>query len=103
LPTRNCGWRKYELCHGLIKAAEARGEKMTKDEAAYIVDKGLATGLLASAGGLNFTAKGYPAEEIAAQIIERWTAWGQPVDRADALRLAARKASERFARGGSGD
>jgi hypothetical protein len=28
------GWRKYELCHGLIKAAEARGEKMSKDEAA---------------------------------------------------------------------
>jgi hypothetical protein len=52
------GWRRYELCHGLIKAAEARGEKMTKDEAAYIVDKALASGLLSSSGDLNFHMRG---------------------------------------------
>jgi hypothetical protein len=47
-------WRKFELCHGLIKAAEARGEKMSKDEANYIVEKALATGAIDANGDLNF-------------------------------------------------
>ena len=37
-------WRKWELYHGLIKAAKARGEKMTKDEATYCVDKAVDIG-----------------------------------------------------------
>jgi hypothetical protein len=37
-------WRKWELCQGLIKAAKARGDKMTKDEAAYCVDKAVDVG-----------------------------------------------------------
>jgi hypothetical protein len=42
---------------------------MTKDEADYCIDKGLATGLLDDAGNLNFVAKGFNAEEIAAEAI----------------------------------
>jgi|HubBroStandDraft_6_1064221.scaffolds.fasta_scaffold2005217_2 hypothetical protein len=34
-------WRKFELCQALIKEAEARGEKMSKEEAAYCVEKAL--------------------------------------------------------------
>jgi hypothetical protein len=37
-------WRKWELVRGLIKAAKARGEKMTKDEAAYCVEKAIDVG-----------------------------------------------------------
>jgi hypothetical protein len=44
LRPRMPAWRKWELCHGLIKAAKARGEKMTKDEAAYCVDKAIGIG-----------------------------------------------------------
>jgi hypothetical protein len=44
LRPRMPAWRKWELCHGLIKAAKARGEKMTKDEAAYCVDKAIDIG-----------------------------------------------------------
>jgi hypothetical protein len=32
-------WRKWELVRGLIKAAKAHGEKMTKDEAEYLTNK----------------------------------------------------------------
>lgn len=76
-------WRKWELCHGLIKAAEGRGEKMTKDEAAYIVDKALATGGLDSAGNIIFPVKG-TREEIVGQIMETAAAWGQPMTRQQA-------------------
>jgi hypothetical protein len=37
-------WRKYELIHGLMRSAAARGVKMTKDEAAYCVDKAVDIG-----------------------------------------------------------
>jgi hypothetical protein len=83
-------WRRYELRHGLQEAAKARGEPMTREDADYAIDKALATGLLDSSGGLNFIAKGFSREEAAAQIIERSTAWGQPVGREDAERMASR-------------
>lgn len=83
-------WRRHELRHGLQEAAKARGEPMTREDCDYAIDKALATGLLDSSGGLNFTAKGFTREEVAAQIVERSTAWGQPVSREDALRMASR-------------
>jgi hypothetical protein len=83
-------WRRYELRHGLQEAAKSRGEPMTREDADYAIDKSLASGLLDSSGGLNFTAKGFNREEVAAQIIERSTAWGQPVSREDAERMASR-------------
>ncbi len=48
---------------------------MTREDADYAIDKALATGLLDSSGGLNFTAKG-TRDEIVAQIVERAAAWG---------------------------
>jgi len=41
-------WRRYELRHGLQAAAKARGETLTREDADYIVDKALASGLLDS-------------------------------------------------------
>jgi hypothetical protein len=92
-PPRNR--RGYELRHGLQEAAKARGEPMTREDADYAIDKSLAPGLLDSSGGLNFTAKGFTREEVAGQIvagqiIERSTAWGQPVGREDAEHMASR-------------
>jgi hypothetical protein len=66
------------------------GEPMTREDADYAIDKSLASGLLDSSGGLNFTAKGFTREEVAGQIIERSTAWGQPVGREDAEHMASR-------------
>jgi hypothetical protein len=83
-------WRKYELCHGLIKAAEARGEKMTKDEAAYIIDKALAVGLIDSSGGLNFHGKG-TRDEIVGQIMATSKAWGAPLTREEAMHTVSRE------------
>lgn len=83
-------WRRYELRHGLQEAAKARGEPMTREDADYAIDKSLASGLLDSSGGLNFTAKGSTREVVAGQIIERSTAWGQPVGREDAEHMASR-------------
>jgi hypothetical protein len=83
-------WRRYELRHGLQEAAKARGEPLTREDADYAIDKALASGLLDYSGGLNFTAKGFTREEVAAQIIERSTAWGQPVSHDEALRMASR-------------
>ena len=88
-------WRRYELRHGLQEAAKARGEPMTREDADYAIDKSPASGLLDSSGGLNFTAKGFTREEVAGQIvagqiIERSTAWGQPVGREDAEHMASR-------------
>src|ERR1700719_4161980 len=54
------------------------GEPMTREDADYAIDKSLASGLLDSSGGLNFPAKGFTREEVAGQIIERSTPWGQP-------------------------
>jgi hypothetical protein len=82
-------WRRYELRHGLQEAAKARGEPMTREDADYAIDKSLASGLLDSSGGLNFTAKGSTREVVAGQIIERSTAWGQPVGREDAEHMAS--------------
>jgi hypothetical protein len=76
-------WRKYELCRGLIKAAEARGEKMSKDEAAYIVDKALAVGAIDGNGNLNFHMRG-TREEIIGAIMTVAKAWGFPLSQADA-------------------
>jgi hypothetical protein len=77
------GWRKFELCHGLIKAAAARGEKMSKDEAAYIVDKALAVGAIDGNGNLNFHMRG-TREEIIGAIMTVAKAWGFPLSQADA-------------------
>jgi hypothetical protein len=74
----------------IARDRKARGEPMTREDSDYAIDKALATGLLDSSDGLNFTAKGFTSEEVAAQIIERSTAWGQSVSRDDALRLAPR-------------
>jgi hypothetical protein len=48
----------YELRQGLLEAAKVRGEDMSKDEANYSIDKGLAAGVLDGAGNLNLVAKG---------------------------------------------
>jgi hypothetical protein len=62
---------------------------MAKDEADYLIDKALATGLLDSAGDLNFKATGFDAEEIAAEIVTVTAAWGHAVSHEDALRMAS--------------
>jgi hypothetical protein len=59
---------------------------MTKEDADYCIAKALATGLLDSAGGLNFHMHG-SREEIVDDIIERAEAWNQPITRAEAERL----------------
>jgi len=81
-------WRRFELRRGLQEAAKARGETMTKDEADYCIDKALATGLLDGNGYLNFVAKGFTADELAAQIVEMTTTWGHAVSHEDAMRIA---------------
>jgi hypothetical protein len=60
-------YRRYELRKGLQEAARARGEPMTKD---YCIDKALATGVLDSAGDLNFIARGN-REKIIAEILQK--------------------------------
>ncbi len=83
-------YRRYELRHGLQEAAKARGEPMSREDCDYAIDRARATGLLDSSGGLNFRATGYTPEEVAAQIIERSTAWGQPVSHDDAVAMGTR-------------
>jgi hypothetical protein len=61
-------WRKFELIHGLMRSAEARGVKMTKDEANYIVDKATDTGELDAEGNLNFHMRA-PREECVAGMV----------------------------------
>jgi hypothetical protein len=80
-------YRRYELRKGLQAAAEARGEPMTRDEADYFVDKALATGGLDSAGSLTFPVKG-TREEIVGQIMEIAAAWGRPMPREKAEKMA---------------
>ena len=87
-PPRLPSYRRFELRKGLRAAAKARGEVMTKEEADYCIDKALATGLLDSAGDLNFKATGFNAEEIAAEIVTVTAAWGHAVSHEDALRMA---------------
>jgi hypothetical protein len=67
---------------------------MKKDEAAYVVDKALATGLLDSSGDLNFVPNGFTAEEIAAEIVRVSTYWGQPVTPEAALKMARKRIAE---------
>ena len=86
-PFRLPSWRRYELRKGLQAAAEARGEPMTRDEADYIVDKALATGGIDSAGNLAFPVKG-TREEIVWQIMEIAAAWGRPMPREKAEKMA---------------
>jgi hypothetical protein len=85
LPT----WRRYELSHGLQKAATARGAKLTKEDANYAIDKALATGLLDSNGNLNFHMRG-TREEIIAGILTTAKAWGQLMTCDQAERIADR-------------
>ena len=85
LPT----WRRYELSHGLQKAATARGAKLTKEDANYAIDKALATGLLDSNGNLKFHLRG-TREEIITGILTTAKAWGQLMTCAEAERLTDR-------------
>jgi hypothetical protein len=62
--------------HGLLEAAKARGETMTKEDANYAIDKALATGLLDSNGNLNFHMHG-TREKIITGILTTAKAWGQ--------------------------
>jgi hypothetical protein len=71
-------YRRYELRKGLRAAAEARGEPMTRDEA---------TGGLDSAGNLAFPVNG-TREEIVGQIMEIAAAWGRPMPREKAEKMA---------------
>jgi hypothetical protein len=95
--TRLPSWRRYELQHGLQEAAKARGEKLTKEDANYLIDKALATGLLDRDGNLNFIAKG-TRDEMAEQILTAATTWGKPMTRAvaEATADAAIAAIERL-------
>jgi hypothetical protein len=76
-------WRKFELCHGLIKAAEARGETLTREDADYIVDKALATGAIDADGNLNFHMRG-TREEIIGAMMTIARAWGFPLSQDEA-------------------
>ena len=49
---------------------------MTKEDANYVIDKALATGLLDSNGNLNFLMHG-TREEIITGILTTAKAWGQ--------------------------
>jgi hypothetical protein len=81
-------YRRYELWKGLQAAAEARGEPMSRDAAGnYVIDKCLATGGLDSAGNLAFPVKG-TREEIVGQIMEIAAAWGRPMPREKAEKMA---------------
>ena len=79
-------YRRYELRKGLQEAAKARGEPMTKEDADYCIDKALATGVLDSAGDLNFIARGN-REEIIAEILQKGAIWNMPMPRDEAERL----------------
>ena len=79
-------YRRYELRKGLQEAAKARGEPMTKEDADYCIDKALATGVLDSAGDLNFIARGN-REKIIAEILQNGATWNMPIPRDEAERL----------------
>ena len=83
---RLSSYRRYELRKGLQEAAKARGEPMTKEDADYCIDKALATGVLDSAGDLNFIARGN-REEIIAEILQKGAIWNMPMPRDEAERL----------------
>jgi hypothetical protein len=68
-------------------AAKARGESMTKEDANYLIDKGLATGLLDRDGNLNFVARG-TRDEMAEQILAAAKTWGKPMTHAEAEQTA---------------
>ena len=59
---------------------------MTKENADYCIDKAVATGVLDSAGDLNFIARGN-REEIIAEILHKGATWNMPVSRDEAERL----------------
>jgi hypothetical protein len=82
-PARLPKWRRYELRHGLQEAAKARGEKLTKEDCDYAIDKGLATGLLDKNGNLNFVARG-SREEIVEEILSTAKVWGKDMTYAEA-------------------
>ena len=82
-------YRRYELRHGLQEGAKARGEPMTKEDANYVIDKALATGLLDSNGNLNFHISG-TREEIITGILTTAKAWGQLMTCDHAEQLADR-------------
>jgi hypothetical protein len=80
-------WRKVELRHGLQEAAKARGETLTREDADYLIDKALASGLLDSSGDLNFHMRG-TREEIIDGMMATEKAWGSPLSRAEAASIA---------------
>ena len=82
-------YRRYELRHGLQEAAKARGEPMTKEDADYVIDKALATGLLDSNGNPNFLMHG-TREEIITGLLTTAKAWGQLMTCDQAERIADR-------------
>jgi hypothetical protein len=88
-PPRLPSWRRHELRAAIQAAAKGRGEALTKTDCDYLIDKGLATGQIDSAGGVHFKAVGFTAEEVAAEIEQTAAIWGQPVAHTDALKMAA--------------
>jgi hypothetical protein len=69
-------WRWFRLGRQLQEKAEADGKQMTREEADYIIDKALTTGLLDSDGCLIFRVRG-TREEIVAAIMETTDLMGQ--------------------------
>jgi hypothetical protein len=82
-------WRKYELIHGLMRAAAARGEKMDRAEATYLVEKATDTGEIDAEGSLNFNMR-LPREECIAGMLATAAAWGMELTRAQAEEMVDR-------------
>jgi hypothetical protein len=63
-------FRRYELRHGLQKAAEARGETMTREDLDFLIDKALVLGLIDADGNgdLESLVAGTRDETIEAMI-----------------------------------
>jgi hypothetical protein len=80
-------YRRHELRHGLQTAAKARGETLTREDADYLIDKALASGLLDSSGDLNFHMRG-TREEIIDGMMATAKAWGSPLSQAEAASIA---------------
>jgi hypothetical protein len=78
-------WRKWELIHGLMRSAAARGVKMPKDESTYLVERATDTGELDAEGNLNFHARG-TREQCITGMLATANAWGFSLTREEAER-----------------
>ena len=68
------------------KRPRRHAASLSKEDADYCIDKAVATGVLDSAGDLNFIARGN-REEIIAEILHKGATWKMPVSRDEAERL----------------